>query len=66
MDPQIFLGSNEGPLLKAAGTGAGTGGNWDDMTHGAGDASWDAPAGAGGAVSTAKTGVFEQQKMMRS
>jgi len=28
--------------------GAGTGGNWDDMTHGAGDASWDAPAGAGG------------------
>ena len=27
----------------------GTGGNWDDMTHGAGDASWDAPAGAAGA-----------------
>eukprot|EP00438_Fugacium_kawagutii_P024848 Skav233730 [mRNA] locus=scaffold2225:117351:140987:+ [translate_table: standard] len=28
--------------------GAGTGGNWDDMTHGAGDASWDAPAAGGG------------------
>ena len=28
--------------------GAGSGGNWDDVTHGAGDASWDAPAGAGG------------------
>ena len=26
--------------------GAGSGGNWDDMTHGAGDGSWDAPAGA--------------------
>ena len=34
--------SNLAPVVR------GTGGNWDDMTHGAGDASWDAPAGAGG------------------
>jgi len=30
---------------QAAWDGAGAGGNWDDMTAGAGDASWDAPAG---------------------
>jgi len=39
------FGGNDWSQPQPQWEGAGGGGNWDDMTTGAGDASWDAPAG---------------------
>mmetsp|Transcript_10848 Transcript_10848/g.15169 ORF Transcript_10848/g.15169 Transcript_10848/m.15169 type:complete len:265 (+) Transcript_10848:67-861(+) len=53
-DPEEIMQQEEEPPVvhqqewaapAQAWEGAGTGGNWDDMTNAAGDGSWDAPAG---------------------